>query len=196
MRRLGWLVAAALVLAVAAASVAYALAGAAGGAATGDETVQVAQGPGGPPGGGPPPMMSEADRAKMREQMMARMLDHAGLTDQEKVAAKKAMQAKEKARQILASELEKLRVVTQKGDPSDAELTDALALYPPALADYRKAVEAADQALAEQLSVKAQVRCLSLGILDNGLGGFGQPGAFGPPGPPPAGGPPGPPPRA
>jgi hypothetical protein len=129
----------------------------------------------------------------MREQMMERMLDQAGLTDEEKAAAKKAVAAKEKARQVLANELEKLRAVAQKENPSDAELTDALALYPPALVDYRKAVAAADQALAKQLTAKAQVRCLSLGILDNGLGGLGQPGGFGPPpGAPPAGGPPGP----
>jgi hypothetical protein len=199
MIRWGWFVAAALVLALAAVSVAGALAGVAGAPATGDQPVQVAQGPGGPggPGGGPPPMMNEADRAKMQEQMMTRMLDQAGLTDEEKAAAKKAMATKEKARQTLAKELEKLRAVAQKDNPSEAELTDALALYPPALADYRKAVAAADQTLVKQLSVKAQVRCLSLGILDNGLGGFGQPGGFGPPpGPPPAGGPPGPPPAA
>jgi tetratricopeptide (TPR) repeat protein len=193
MRRLSWLAAAAVMLALAAVSVVYALAGVAGSSPTASEPVQVAQGPGGPggPGGGPPPMMSEADRAKMREQMMARMLDQAGLTDNEKAAAKKAMAAKEKARQTLANELEKLRAVAQQDNPTDAELTDALALYPPALADYRKAVEAADQALIKLLSVKAQVRCLSLGILDNGLGGFGQPGGLGPP----PGPQPGPPPR-
>ncbi len=125
--------------------------------------------------------MSDAERAKMREQMMMRMLDEAGLTPNEKAAAKKALTANDEPRRALSEQLTKLRRVANKAKPSDKELREALAAYRGAVAQYRRKVESQDRALAKQLSLRGQVRCLSLGILDNGLGGMG-PGVAGPPG--------------
>ena len=124
----------------------------------------------------PPTRSGEADRAKMREQMMTRMLEQANLTEKEKTAAKKNMEAKDQARQALSDDLTKLRRTANKANPSNTELQNALTAYRAAMAKYRKQVEAADQSLIKQLSLKAQVRCMSLGILDNGLGRMGMAG--------------------
>lgn len=86
MRRLSWLAVAALMLASVAMLVMYT---GAGNPAAGDEPVQVAQAPGGGRGG--QPEMSEADRARTRDQMIERVLDQAGLTDKEKAAARKTI---------------------------------------------------------------------------------------------------------
>jgi len=126
--------------------------------------------------------MSEAERAKMRAQMMEQMLDQAGLTDKEKAAAKKTLKAKDEARQALTDELTKLQRTANKEKATDKELRDALAAYRAAVAQYRKKIAAEDQALTKQLSLQGQVRCMSLGILDNGLGGMrrmGRPGGRG-----------------
>ena len=174
MRKLGWIVAMVFVLALAATALVYAQARttatstpAAGG------PVQMAQAPrgGGPPGGFGG--MSDAERAKMRQQMLDRALETAGLTDKEKAAVRKAMTAKEQARSGLASELQKLQGVATNPKPSEKQLQDALSAYRRALAQYRKKVAADDAALVKQLSLKSQVRCTALGILDNGLG-FGR----------------------
>ena len=138
-----------------------------------DEPVLVAQGPG-PGPGGPGGRMTEADRARMRDQMMDRMLEQAGLTDNEKAAAKKALAAKNQARQTLTDQLTVLGAVVDKADASQNELKDALKAAYAAIGQYRKAVAAADDALVAELSVKSQARCLALGILDNGLGGMGM----------------------
>jgi hypothetical protein len=148
--------------------------------AAGDDPIQVAQAPGGGPDNRP--TMSEADRARMREQMIERVLDQAGLTDKEKAAAKNTMQAKAQAREILTQELDKLRAIANADNPSAQDLEDAMAAYRTVLTAYRKKIDTEDQALVAQLSLRAQARCLSLGILDNGLGGFGHFGGFGRPG--------------
>jgi hypothetical protein len=123
--------------------------------------------------------MSEAERAKVREQMMGRMLDQAGLSDKEKAAAKKALKAKDQARQTLRAELANLRRIANRQKPSDTDLRPALATYRAAVKRYRKQVEAADQALVKQLSLEGEARCVSVGILDNGLGGMGRMGMRG-----------------
>lgn len=192
MTRLSWVAVAGLVLALAATSVMYALAPAPGGSAQGAVAAptQVAQAR-----RGERPRMGEADRARMREQMLERMLDQAGLTDQEKTAARKTMKAKDEVRQALAQRLDGLRRAADKPDATEQELGDALAAYRAAMTEYRRKAAAEDQALAGQLSLKSQARCMALGILDNGLGGMrgrgmgpgmrGPGGWGGPPPPPP-----------
>jgi len=136
---------------------------------------------GGTRGEGPRGQMSEADREKMRQQMIERMLEQAGLSAKEKAAARNALKAKDQARRALQAELTKLRRTANKEKPTNKELRDALAAYSRTVAQYRKRIEAADAALTRQLSLKGQLRCMSLGILDNGLGmmgmGRGMPGA-------------------
>lgn len=128
--------------------------------------------------------MSEAERARLRDRMIQRMLDESGLTDKEKAAAKKALKAKSEARQALINALTNLRRTANKAKPTDKELQAALTAYRAAMAQYRKKVQAEDAALIKQLSLKGQVRCMSLGILDNGLGGPGRMGMAGRPGRP------------
>jgi len=191
MTKVSWVAVAGLVLALAATSVMYALTPAPGGSAQGAVAtpVQVAQAR-----RGERPRMSEADRAKMQEQMLERMLEQAGLTDDEKAAAKKAMKAKNDARQALAQKLGDLRGVADNPDATDQQLRDALAAYRAAMTEYRQKATAQDQALAAQLSLRSQARCIALGILDNGLGGMRPqgmgagmrgPGGWGGPPPPP-----------
>jgi septal ring factor EnvC (AmiA/AmiB activator) len=120
--------------------------------------------------------MSEAERAQMRQQMIERMLEQSGLTDREKAAARKTLQSKEQARGALAAELTRLRRVANQQNPSATELQDALAAYRAALAQYHKKTAAEDAALVEQLSLAGQVRCISLGVLDNGMGPTGPGG--------------------
>jgi len=117
--------------------------------------------------------MSEAERAQMREQMQERMLEQARLSEKEKIAARQAMKAKDQARQRLIEQLTRLRRVVNRSNPTAAELRRALNDYRQALKQYRQKVTAEDEALSRQLSLIARARCLSLGILDNGLGGMG-----------------------
>lgn len=175
MTKLSWIVVVVLVLALGALSVLYGQA-VARQASPAPSGVRMAQAPG---GGGGWSQMSEAERAKMREQMTERMIDEAGLNSKEKAAAKKSMKAKDKARQSLADELTKLRRTANKSKPTNAELTKALSSYRAAMTRYRSRAAAGDQALTKQLSLRSQVRCTSLGILDNGLGGMGAMGRMG-----------------
>jgi hypothetical protein len=185
-----------LVLGLASAS-AFAAAGGASsgsGAEAGPAPIQVAQMV--PPGGGRPGPMSEAERAKLHQQMLERMVDQSDLTANEKAAAKQTLKAKEEARSALQAELTRLRRVADKSAPTDQELGDALAAYRAAMAQYRKTVEAQDLALVKQISLHGQARCILLGILDNGIGlagpmpprggpEGGDRSQFGPPGFPP-----------
>ena len=171
MRKLGWAAVVVVVVALAVTAMAYAP------ARTAPGPVQVAQGPG---GGGPGGQMSEADRAKMRDQMIDRMLGQAGLNDTEKAGAKRALKAKDEARRLLSAALDKLRGVANASNSSNAQLQNALTAYRTALALYRKKTADADAALANQLSLRSHARCLALGILDNGLGfGGGRMGGGG-----------------
>ena len=151
------------------------------------EPIQIAQSPpGGGPGGGfgdreRPRQMTGEEMEKMRQQMIERMLDESGLTDEEEAAAKETLKVKQQARATLEGALTKLRRAANKAKPSDKELREVLAAYRAALAQYRGKVESQDRALTKQLSLRGQVRCMSLGILDHGLGGMG-PGSAGPPG--------------
>jgi len=77
--------------------------------------VQIAQMP--RQGGGRAGPMSEADPAKMHQQMLERMLDQSGLTDKEKAAAKKTIQSKQQAREALVAELTRLRRLANKEKP-------------------------------------------------------------------------------
>ena len=122
--------------------------------------------------------MTEAQRAQMREQMIERMLQQTGLTAQEKVAAKKTMTAKEQARQALSQELTKLRSIASKANATNEELQNALTAYWAAMGRYYQKVQAEDQALIRQLSLRSQVQCTSLGILENGLGQMGMRGGM------------------
>lgn len=182
MTKLRWIAPAAFVVALGATSVSYAQApaGQASAKRATGSGVQMAQAPQPGPGrGGGWGEMSEAERAKMLEQMMQRMLEESGLTAKEKAAATKTIRAKVQARQALTGALDNLRRAANKAKPTDKELREALAAYQAALAQYRKKVAAEDAALVKQLSLKGQVRCLSLGILDNGLGGGGRMGMGG-----------------
>ena len=87
------------------------------------------------------------------------------------------------ARRVLREQLNNLRQTAQKSRVTEQELGQALEAYRAALAQYRETMEAADAALLKQLPLSAQVRCTSLGILENGLGPMGMRGRF-------AGGPP------
>jgi hypothetical protein len=130
-------------------------------------------GPGGPEGRG---QLSPGELSKMREQMLGRLLDQAGLTAKERSAVKKALAAKDEARRVLSEQLNRLRRIANKSKPTSKELTEALAAYRTAIAKYREKVVSQDRFLVKQLSLPAQVRCMSLGVLDNGIGQVG-PGA-------------------
>jgi hypothetical protein len=177
MRKASWAVAAVLVVALAATAAVCAQArttqGAAQVAALGPVQVAQAPGEGMRQGFG---QMSEAERAKMREQMMERRLEEAGLTDKEKAAAKKTAKAKMQARDALQAQLMRLQRAANKSKPTNKQLQDALSAYRAAIAQYRSKVAAEDAALVKVLSLKSQVRCMSLGILDNGLPGGGRMG--------------------
>jgi len=179
MRKAGWVAVAVLALALTSAS-GLVLAGAEQEASQGaaGAPVQIAQGPpsGGTRGDGRRGEMSEADREKMRQQMIERMLEQAGLTAAEKTAARNALKVKDQARKALQDALTNLRRTANKENPTNKELGDALVAYRTAFAQYTKKVHDADVALTKQLSVKSQVRCISLGILDNGLGMMGMMG--------------------
>jgi len=133
--------------------------------------------------------MGEA-RDRARAQLRERFFELAQLTNSEKAAAQKAMEAKEEARNKLSEQLTRLRATAIKTDATKTELSAALAAYRGALAQYRKKVEMEDKILCAKLSLGAQARGLSLGILENGFGGIGR-SAFGPSRRPEA--PPGPP---
>jgi hypothetical protein len=151
-----------------------------------EETLQIAQLPPGPPPEGgfgdrePPRPRSEAEAAKLRLEMTERLLREAGLTKKEQAAATRALEAKEKARSELSQQLVTLRRAANRSSATDQQLRAALSTYRAALARHRNTVEAQDEALFKGLSARGQVKCLSLGILENGLGGFG-PGPGGPP---------------
>jgi hypothetical protein len=191
MKKASWLVIGALTLVLAGtvwlAARANAQPGAGESQSVPTEPIQIAQfPPGAVPGGGfgdreGPRQMTREEMEKMRQQMIERMLDESGLTDNEQAAAKETLRVKQQARATLEGALTQLRRAANKAKPSDKELREALAAYRAALAQYRAKVESADQALTRQLSLRGQVRCMSLGILDNGLGGMG-PGLTGPPG--------------
>jgi len=128
--------------------------------------------------------MSEADEAKMREEQRDRLLLRAfapprRFTPDERNAAQQALIAKDEANRILLQELAKLRRVARSQNPGEQELElvskdvilqQAVRSFCASLAQYRETVEATDDALAKQLSVHSQAVCLSLGVLDNGLG--------------------------
>ena len=137
-------------------------------------SVLYAQAPGGGRGTwGQQGQMTEAQRAEMREQMMERMLEQTGLTETEKAAAKKAIRAKDQARQALTEQLTKLRATANAPTSTNQELQNAQTTYWAAMTGYYQKVQAEDQSLMKQLSLLSQVQCLSLGILENGLGRMG-----------------------
>jgi len=176
MKRTSWLVIGVFVLGLAAmlqfAAAANAQQGWGEGSSAGP--MQTAQLPAGGPGGQDRPgAMNPAEMEKMRQQMLERMLDESGLTAKEQAAAKETLMVKQQARRTLEDELTKLRRLANKSKPTDQELKDALAAYRAAMAKYRAKVEKADAGLIKQLSLKGQVRCMSLGVLDNGLGPMG-----------------------
>ena len=206
MMKLGWGVAAALMLWAIAVLPAHAETAQGPRAVGATAPTQVAQmPPGGPGGAGGFQPMSQEERAKIREQMMERVLDQAQLTDSERIAAKQALQAKDAAQQTLNHEFTKLLSAINRPDATEQTLSDALAAYRGAVTQYRQKVEADDLALSKQLSVASEVRCMLTGVLDNGRSAMGMmaggprrrmgPGSAGPPGgmaPGPAGGGPGP----
>ncbi len=145
-----------------------------------EETVAQAPAREGPPGGGPGPgpgrqPLSEAERAKRRQQFIQRMLDQAELSQEERQAVQQVLQVKDEARRKLREELDNLRRTANKAEVSDDELKAALEKYRAALADFRAEMEAQDKALCEKLSLRSEVRCMALGILENGLGPMGMP---------------------
>lgn len=145
--------------------------------------VAYAQGGGGGAGGqrGQWGQMTEAQRAQMREQMIERILEQMGLTAQEKVAAKKAISAKDQARQVLTAEIAKLWGTANNAKATNEELQNALTTYWAALGQYYQKVQAEDQALMKQLSLRSQAQCFAVGILENGLGRMGMGGGMGQP---------------
>jgi len=134
------------------------------GSAGGGGQVGQAQRPAGPEAGAA--MQQQLDQA----------LRQAGLTDAERAAAERAVNAKLDARRDLAAALGQLRRTALGQNATDDQLKSASDTYRQALAKYRSRVEAEDQGLIKQLSARSQVRCLALGVLDNGLGiGVGMP---------------------
>ena len=121
----------------------------------------------------------EAERTRHQQELLQRSLDTMELTDAEKAAATTALQAKNEARTVLARELSRLRMVTVKGNVTEAELRTAITNYYTALATYRSVVAAQDKALSAKLSVSARARCLTMGVLDNGLMGANRMGFSG-----------------
>jgi len=118
--------------------------------------------------------MSEAERARMRQQMIDRMIEQAQLTEEQRQAVRQTLAAKDQARQALTEELNNLRRTANQANPTEEQLRTALEAYQAALTRYREKVQAIDAALVKQLPVGAQVRCMSLGILENGLGPMGM----------------------
>jgi len=118
----------------------------------------------------------EGDRAQMRAQMVDRMIQSAELNDEQAGAVRAALKAKDEARQALTEELTSLQRTANKSGPTEQELQQALEAYRGALARYQEKLQAADAALAKQLPLSAQVRCTSLGIMENGLGMMGMRG--------------------
>ena len=110
--------------------------------------------------------------------MTERMLQQTGLTETEKAAAKQTIKAKDQARQALTEQLTTLRGTANAPTPTNQELQDAQSAYWAAMTGYYQKVQAGDQALMNQLCLRSQVQCLSLGILENGLGRMGMGGGM------------------
>ncbi len=117
-------------------------------------------------GGRPGP----ADRSEWELERLSRTLTEARLIGDERSAAEAAVKAKLEARRALFTALGELRAATEDFKATDEGLTQAMAAYQKALTEYRGEVAAQDKALEAKLSVRSQARCLSLGILDNGMG--------------------------
>ena len=127
-------------------------------------------GRGGPGAGqGPGPGAAAMDPERMKTQLLL-----LGLNTQEQNAAIKGMTAKQKARQALQEQLNTLRLAADGPLATDKELTQAIATYLKALAQYHKVVQTEDAATVKRLSAKSHARCLAAGVLDNGLGGGGR----------------------
>lgn len=108
--------------------------------------------------------------------MVEQMIQLAQLNEQQTQAVKEALAEKDKARQALRDQLDNLRRTANQASPTDEELQKALQAYQAALAQYREKVQTIDAELVKQLPLAAQVRCASLGILENGLGPMGMRG--------------------
>jgi transcription initiation factor TFIIIB Brf1 subunit/transcription initiation factor TFIIB len=105
------------------------------------------------------------------------LLTQAGLSSSESSAAEAAIRAKLEARRQLALALVELRRVADDKSVPSSQLKQAMAAYRKALRKYRERVATEDRSLEGKLSLASQVRCLALGILDNGLGMGGGTGA-------------------
>ena len=112
-----------------------------------------------------PPDMSEWELERL-----SRALTEARLIGDERSAAEAAVKAKLEARRALFTALRELRATTEDTKATDAGLTQAMAAYRKALTKYQGEVAAQDKALEAKLSVRNRVRCLAVGILDNGMG--------------------------
>jgi hypothetical protein len=110
------------------------------------------------------------DMSEWELERLSRALTEARLIGDERSAAEAAVKAKLEARRALFTALRELRGATEDTKATDAGLTQAMAAYQKALTKYRGEVAAQDKALEAKLSVRSQARCLSIGILDNGMG--------------------------
>jgi len=111
-----------------------------------------------------------ADRSEWELERLSRTLTEARLIGDERSAAEAAVRAKTEARRALFTALGELRAATEDPKATGEWLSQAMAAYQKALAKYRGEVAAQDKALEAKLSVRSQARCLSVGILDNGMG--------------------------
>jgi len=110
------------------------------------------------------------DRSEWELERLSRTLTEARLIGDERSAAEAAVRAKLEARRALFTALGELRAATEDVKATDEGLTQATAAYQKALTKYRDEVAAQDKALEAKLSMRSQARCLSVGILDNGMG--------------------------
>jgi len=141
-------------------------------------------GPGVAPGPGPqgPGQGARGPGGFNPEQMLDRMAERLGLTENEKKVVQKAAAAKMQAATAHGEAVRALGEVVRKEGVADAELRAALQKFEVSLAAYRQKVTAIDAQLIKGISLKARTALTAMGIIDNGLPPrFGQrrPGMMG-----------------
>jgi chromosome segregation ATPase len=102
--------------------------------------------------------------------MVDALAQRIGLTDAEKAATRKAMEAKREAATALGQELRALAQVVSNKQSKDEELTAALKKFDAARTAYRQKVKDIDAQLAGAVSLRARAALTVAGVIDNGFG--------------------------
>jgi len=126
-------------------------------------------------------MTPEQWRERM-DKLMGERLQQAGVTDEQLPAVKKALKAKQEAREAYTAKLTELNEKLKDPFISDADITAALKVCREALAVYRKVVKEQDDKIIATVSPMAQAKLFQYSIIDNGLGrpaGISRRGGFG-----------------